>query len=187
MAHESTFSISFGGVTLVSKGDLVESEPGSRRTPVQPNVSRPIGASAAKLYGGKGLSHSLSWVIRREFSTLALARTYQWTRPTELPLGGQTLTIVDSGITTTLINAHLVDFGLQHVPDCACTIMETVSVVGGAYSNAGSTVGIPTPATPSEPDELSTTGFDPATFLLLDQGGFLRLDWTGEPLRLDHN
>lgn len=149
MAHESTFAITFGGVTLVSQGDLVEVEPSLRRTPVQPSVSRPIGASAAKLYGGKGLTHTLSWTIRREFDTLAQARTYEWQRPTELPSGEQTLTIIDSGITTTLADAHLTEFGLTHRR--GCIIIETVAIIGGAYSATGTTVEPTTPATPGEP------------------------------------
>ncbi|MGE9270039.1 MAG: hypothetical protein ACQKBU_04485 [Verrucomicrobiales bacterium] len=185
MAHESTFAITFGGVALVSQGDLVETEPSLRRTPNTPAVSRPIGASSARFYGGLGLSHSLSWTIRREFATLAAARTYEWTRPTALPEGKQTLTITDSGITTTLSDAHIVDFGLTH--SRGCVVIETVSIVGGAYTSSGSTVEPADPATPDEPVELPVDGHDPAGFLLLEGGGNLLLEWTASPLRLEQN
>jgi len=153
--HDSTFQLTFGGQTLVAVGDTIASEPEFARTPASPQVALPLRASAARLFGGRNLTHSLSWSVRREFPSIAEARAYEWSRMASLPEGARTLIIADSGITTTLIDAHLTNYSLQHVRGQAGLIIESVSAVGGALSTVGSVVvpeAVPQPNPPQEVD-----------------------------------
>ena len=151
MAHESTFKLTFGSEVLVAVGDLVEEEPDFSRAPGSPQRANYLRAKSARFFHGLHLSHSFSWSIRREFASIAEARAYQWTRPADLPTGKHTLTIEDSGITATLLDAHLTQFEVSHLPGQEGIILESVSVLGGDYATTGS-VDIPaedpTPAAP---------------------------------------
>ena len=152
--HDSTFQLTFGGQTLVAAGDTIASEPQFARKPASPQVAQPLRASAARLFGGRGLTHSLSWSVRREFASIAEARAYEWTRMVSLPEGAQDLVITDSGITTTLIDAHLTQFSLTHQRGQAGIIIESVSVTGGALSSVGGASIPPEDPTPPAPEEI---------------------------------
>lgn len=152
--HESTFQLTFGGQTLVAVGDTIDSEVDFVRTPAAPNVVLPLRASAARLFGGGNLTHSLSWIVRREFDSIEEARAYEWTRMAGLPEGGQTLVITDSGITATLVDAHLTDFRLAHARGQAGIIIESVSVLGGALSFQGAVSVAPPLADPAAPADI---------------------------------
>lgn len=135
--HDSTFQLTFGGQTLVAPGDTIAGEPEFTRSPAAPDVVVPLRAVSARLYGGRGLTHSLSWQVRRQFPTIAEARAYEWARMASLPQGAQDLVITDSGITTTLTEAHLTSFQLAHLRGQAGIILESVAITGGALTTSG--------------------------------------------------
>ncbi|MEM0964787.1 MAG: hypothetical protein AAGJ81_01380 [Verrucomicrobiota bacterium] len=150
MAHESTFAINFGTFQLVAAGDLVESEVNLNRVPDAPQRSRPIGAASSSYYGGLNLSHTMTWAIRREFDTIAAARFWEFQRPALLPEGRNDLRLIVAGITATLAGAHLTNYSLKHVKG-KFAIIESVSVLGGAYSQSGSFAEDASPGIPAQP------------------------------------
>lgn len=185
MAHASTYKITFGGFVLVLQGDLMESEVEFGRSPQPPTPSAPIRADFAVYRQGRGLSHTLSWTIRREFATIAQARVWQWQRAAALPKGAHTLTVEDSGITGTLAAAHITQQSVVHIRHSPGVVLESVSILGGQWSTTGSLVEPSWPGMPAAPELIPVSGA--RAWLTLESGGYLLLNWNSRRMRLANN
>jgi hypothetical protein len=153
--HESNFSLTYGGQTLIAIGDTIVSEVGLKRTPNSPQIATPLRASAARLFGGLNLTHSLSWSVQREFTSIEEARAYEFQRCASLPEGANDIVITIGDVATTIIDGHLTSFDLTHQRGQAGIILETVSAIGGALSTEGDISITAADATPAAPEAVT--------------------------------